>query len=180
MRSISSLQPLRHSSSLGSSIVVWITPLTQNRIVLFSIALASPYSLTHPAVGYLLIEFPLILFFGFVSLFVITWSIVGRNSIDESSNAKWVRMSRLLAVVFLTIVFGMLPSFTRVHPSNCSTALFILLIILFNTVVDPPTTICRGSILSYNSDAAFAMVMSYRAIFSTFAFILGKSLCLKM
>lgn len=39
--------------------------------------------------------------------------------------------------------------------------------------MDQPTFICRESLLVYDSDTAFAMLMAYRAIFSTFALILG-------
>lgn len=51
--------------------------------------------------------------------------------------------------------------------------LFILLVILFNTLVQPPASICRDTLVYYDDDRAFAMTMSYRAIFSTFAIILG-------
>jgi len=134
------------------------------RVVLFALAIGKPYSLAQEVVGYLLVEFPLILFFAFVSLFIITWSIVIRSSkvLANSSGDFWIKLARFLAVLFIFTVF----------------TIFILLIILFNTLVDAPSLICRDTVILYDSDTAFAMVMAYRAMFSTFAFILGTVLAI--
>lgn len=91
-----------------------------NRIVLFSLALAIPHSLSNVAVGYLLIEFPLILFFCFVTLFIITWSIVIRASTVLLRPAQipgdhWVKLSRYLAVLFIVVVFGMSLDFSHAN-----------------------------------------------------------------
>jgi len=64
------------------------------------------------------------------------------------------------SIIFSVIVFG----------------LFTLLIILFETVVKKPRVICGGSRIEYDTGTAFALVMTYRGIFSGIALLLGISL----
>jgi len=50
------------------------------------------------------------------------------------------------------------------------------MIILFETVVAAPQFICGGRILLFDEQASFALIMAYRAIFSTLAIFIGTVL----
>ena len=132
------------------------------RIVLFSLLLNNGLlgSSSTKAIGYVLFEFPILLFFGFVINYVCIWitSIIFINkSINNhqrmSANANY--FSILVNLVLLI--------------------LFVVMVILFETLIFEPYLICGNSILLYDELKSFALLLSYRIIFSTIAIILGIS-----
>jgi small-conductance mechanosensitive channel len=50
------------------------------------------------------------------------------------------------------------------------------MIILYETIVSDPLLICGGTEILYDSDVAFALIISYRSLFSTLALIIGAAL----
>jgi len=128
------------------------------RAVLFIIALASPVSLRSPTVGYVLIEFPLILYFDFITFFIPNWTNVIRVSANiKGENDFWMKLSWGLAIAITVLVIG----------------IFIIVVILFQTIVAPGYYACRGAVFISDDPTAFVIVVVYRSIFSAAALLLG-------
>jgi len=135
------------------------------RVVLFALLLNQGLlgSTSSRAVSYLLFEFPILLYFAFVTNYVCVWitaiSFANKFTADHGRNVRWANIFSIVLNLVILI-------------------LFILIIILFETIIFEPYFICGGTILLYDSDQAYAVLLSYRIIFSTIAIILGLTLFL--
>jgi hypothetical protein len=135
------------------------------RTVLFSFVLQGAIIDTpSPAVGYVLIEFPIILFFSFVTQYIVLWLVFLNVSHGKMSSllSNWVQQVNI--IVFLVNCFIFI--------------IFIIIIILFETIIKSPQLICQKQLTTYDEEGAFIILMVYRAIFSTISIILGFLLSL--
>jgi len=126
---------------------------------LFIMALANADGIARtPAIGYVLIEFPLILFFSFVSLFILTWVRIVRATKNlDYGNAPWLPFARVMTAFSALFVLGV----------------FVLMVILYSTIVNAPTYVCEGTFLVLDTGTSFAIIMTYRSIFSAVELVLG-------
>ncbi|CAK7994788.1 Hypothetical protein POVR1_LOCUS312 [uncultured virus] len=133
------------------------------RIVLFSLLLSQSLlgSVSTRAINYVLFEFPILLFFTFVTNYICIWLTVIAYGKNLNVDYRKMLVRANYVSVFLNLVIG---------------GLFIIIIILFETIIAAATFICGGAALQYDSDQAFALLLSYRVIFSTIAMILGIGL----
>jgi len=133
------------------------------RVVLFSLLLSNSLlgSESARAVGYLLFEFPILLYFCFVTNYVLIWlatlTFARKFTPQQQRNIK---IANGVSVLFNFAVF----------------LLFIIMIILFETIVAEPVYICNSQIILFDEDQAFALLMAYRAIFSAIAIFIGLML----
>jgi len=132
------------------------------RVVLFSLVIGDSQSITNStSIGYLLVEFPILLFFCFVSNYVISWAMIVASSADLGLGRKrFLYLVNGATILFNSTIFG----------------LFILMIILYETIVHETKPICGNTQLLYDSNASFALIIAYRVIFSTVAILLGIAL----
>lgn len=135
------------------------------RIILFSFLLTQQLlNVTlMRAITYILIELPIFLYFAFVSNYISDWIAFKYFDVKNLSPAELDNLRKKcnrLAFFFTLIIF----------------TIFIIVVILFETIIPPPHFICGQSIFYYDSDASFALLMAYRAFFSTIAIILGTVL----
>jgi hypothetical protein len=133
------------------------------RIVLFSFLLTKVLldpSATR-AINYLLFEFPLLLYFAFVTNYICIWitllTVLKNYTVDHQ---KKFRIANSVSIFVNIAIF----------------ILFIIIIILFQTIISSPYYICGGTILLYDTNQSFALLLSYRIIFSVIAVILGITL----
>lgn len=133
------------------------------RVCLFALLLSN--GLLGPgsarAVTYLLFEFPILLYFAFVSNYIsihLTVAMYG-DAITENMDGfnRTLRLTKTAAVVFNLIVF----------------VLFVVMIILFETIILQPYLACGGTGYIFDSDRAYALLLVYRCIFSGIAIVLG-------
>jgi hypothetical protein len=130
------------------------------RIVLFSFLLTKVLldpSATR-AINYLLFEFPLLLYFAFVTNYICIWitllTVLKNYTVDHQKRFQLANSISLLVNVGIFV-------------------LFIIIIILFQTIIPSPYYVCGGSILLYDNSQSFALLLAYRVIFSVIAIILG-------
>jgi hypothetical protein len=127
------------------------------RTILFSLILSGTIVDTKsPAVGYVLIEFPVILFFSFVTQYIVLWFFLVKISRTQII-VNWIKYANI--IVLLTNIFIL--------------TMFIIMIILFETIVQKPTVVCNKEVSVYDSGTAFIILMVYRAIFSFISFALA-------
>jgi len=140
-------------------IMVLVCSLFTFRSVLFIMALANADGIARtPAIGYVLIEFPLILFFSFVSIFILTWVRIVRATKNlDYGHDRWLPVAFFLTGFAILFVLGV----------------FVLMVILYSTVVNAPTFVCQGTFLLLDTSASFAIIMTYRSIFSALELLLG-------
>lgn len=130
------------------------------RIALFSLLLNKGLlgSSSARAINYVLFEFPILLFFAFVTNYVCTWftaiTFIKKSTNDHKRRSKITNYASLL---FNVVIF----------------ILFIVMIILFQTLIFDPHLICGGSIFLYDESTSYALLLSYRIIFSTISALLG-------
>jgi len=142
-------------------IVAVITSFFIFRVVLFSLVLSNGLvDSTSPAPSYVLVEFPIILYFIFVSNYIILWVVIKRKSKHVRNNTNMIETVNIAVILTNTFVFAM----------------FILCIILYETIVANPFYICGGQIVVFDSNTAFIILMVYRAIFSTIEILFGIAL----
>ena len=133
------------------------------RTVLFSLLLSNSLlgSSSSRAVNYVLFEFPILLFFCFSTNYICIWLVtLSFSKKSTSQQKKNIDIANYGSIVLNLLIF----------------VLFILMIILFETVVDPPKTICAGQVIHFDEDASFALIMAYRIIFSTISIFIGTVL----
>jgi hypothetical protein len=135
------------------------------RIVLFSLLLNQSLlgSVSTKAVNYVLFEFPILLYFAFVTNYLCTWftSMILLHTL-RPDHKRLLSIANFVSVVLNAVIFF----------------LFFLMIILFETIIFTPYSICKGSIVLYDSEQTYALVLSYRIIFSAISIIVGLSLFL--
>lgn len=129
------------------------------RVILFSLLLnQSLLNLTTArAVNYLLFEFPILLYFAFVTNYACTWFTASMLIKDFNPNHKRnLNLANNISILLNGVIFVM----------------FIVFIILFETIVYAPYLICGGEIVLFDS-RTFTLLLIYRVVFSTIAIILG-------
>lgn len=136
------------------------------RVILFSLLLnRGLLGLTSSrAVNYLLFEFPIILYYSFVTNYTGIWitMLVLMNDVHVIGTKFQERLNQTNSIsIFFNIVIFIV---------------FIIVIILFQTIVPAPHFICGGSILLFSTDTGYALLLAYRIIFSTIAIVLGFTL----
>jgi len=131
------------------------------RVVLFAMVLGNGLvDTTSPAPNYVLVEFPVILYFIFVSNYIVLWVMIRRKTKQVRQSVNMVQTANTLIIATNLFVFFM----------------FILCIILYETIVADPVTICAGQVVVFDEQTAFIILMVYRAIFSTIEIIFGVCL----
>lgn len=136
------------------------------RVVLLSLLLSnqllSPRSTK--AINYVLFEFPILLYFFFVTNYVGIWFMTVKY-IERLDILPKEYDRRLYFTNYVTIVI-----------SAVLLLLFIIMIILFETIIDDPILSCGGSIMIYDTESSNNLLLAYRIIFSSVSIILGTSL----
>lgn len=130
------------------------------RVILFSLLLNNSLlgSSSTRAISYLLFEFPIVIFFSFVTNYVCIWLTLAQYAKDILGDfRKQIKLANLFSIVLNLIIFG----------------LFILMIILFETIIFEPYLTCGGAVMLYDSDQNRALILSYRIIFSSIAIMIG-------
>jgi len=128
------------------------------RIVLFSMLLSGAlFDSTSPAADYVLVEFPILLYFCYISNYIIIWASVAKLSKKVSNSQKnFVKTADYLTILINLFILG----------------LFVL-IILFETIVGAPEIICHGTVVLWDDNAAFIIGLVYRCIFGTIDILFG-------
>ena len=130
------------------------------RVVLFSLLLSNSLlgASSSRAVNYLLFEFPILLYFCFVTNYISIWLVtISFSKKFTTKQQRSISLANISSIIFNFVIF----------------LLFILMIILFETVVAEPVAVCGGRVIQFDKGQAFALIMSYRAIFSTIAILIG-------
>lgn len=130
------------------------------RVVLFCLLLSNSLLGTDAAraVSYLLFEFPILLYFCFVSNYISIWLVTISFSRKFTAQQKRnIKIANLASILFNVAIL----------------LLFIIMIILFQTVVAEPTPICAGRVIQFDDSQAFALIIAYRSIFSAIAIFIG-------
>jgi len=130
------------------------------RVVLFSLLLSNSLlgESSSRAVNYLLFEFPILLYFCFVTNYISIWLVTLSFSRKPTTEQKRnINLANFSSIVFNLTIF----------------LLFVIMIILFETIVAEPVAICGGRIIQFDEAETFALTMSYRAIFSSIAILIG-------
>jgi len=131
------------------------------RVVLFSLVLSNGLiDSTSPAPGYVLIEFPILLYFIFVSNYIMLWFFIRKDTKKLKSYKKLIQSANIGIVTLNAFVF----------------IIFIICIILYETIVQDPYFICGGALVVFDSNTAFIILMVYRAIFSFIEIAFGVCL----
>lgn len=136
------------------------------RVALFSLLLSNGLlgAESTRAVVYLLFEFPILLYFAFVTNYVgIYFSMIrfGNNvMVHIDKYVRTLKLINLLTVIFNLIVF----------------VLFVVMIILFQTIIASPYVACGGTVYIFDSEQAYALLLVYRCIFSSIAICVGLML----
>jgi len=119
------------------------------RVVLFVILITETI-VDVPSGGlYVLIEFPILLYFVYVTNFLILWSYVIKATQSMTIDPTFLRTSALLTVGLNLFISG----------------LFITIIILYQYVIADPVLTCSGQIVSWNSSGAYVIGLVYRCVF---------------
>jgi len=75
----------------------------------------------------------------------------------DYGNDPWLPFARVMTAVGVFFVLGV----------------FILMVILYSTIVNAPTYVCEGTFLVLDTGTSFAIIMTYRSIFSAVELVLG-------
>lgn len=131
------------------------------RVILFAFLVSQSLlgSESARAINYVLFEFPILLYFTFVSNYMCVWLAV----MIHSSKMENKGLSKRL----------MMANYGSVFLSLCILVLFVIIIILFEVIIDPPRFICGGSIFWFETAQSYILLLAYRIIFSTIAIVLG-------
>jgi len=131
------------------------------RVVFVSLLLSNSLLDSSNAVSYILVEFPVLLYFIFVSNYVVIWAFLKRNS------KKLSAMQQNLAVTINAVIVAF---------NSFIFFLCILILILYVTIVRNPQYTCGGAVAILDTQTAFSLQIAYRATFSLVAIVLGVSL----
>ena len=132
------------------------------RIILFSLLLNQGLlgSSSTRAISYLLFEFPILLYFAFVTNYIcifITF-ILNHSKLDTTNQIQ--RKFNIANFISIAVNLVIL-------------IVFIIIIILFETIIFEPYFICGGSILLYDTSDSTSLLLAYRIIFSSISIVVG-------
>eukprot|EP01126_Amoeba_proteus_P065184 TRINITY_DN9225_c0_g4_i1.p1 TRINITY_DN9225_c0_g4~~TRINITY_DN9225_c0_g4_i1.p1 ORF type:complete len:733 (-),score=78.46 TRINITY_DN9225_c0_g4_i1:77-2179(-) len=119
------------------------------RIVLFSIAISQVIVDLSPAAIYTLTEFPIILYFIYVSNYIISWAFARAVIKNFTTTMDYLRTTNYLTLTLNLIIL----------------IVFVIVIILYEVVVGNPESACNGEVVLWNSNAAHIINVVYRCIF---------------
>eukprot|EP01127_Copromyxa_protea_P011657 TRINITY_DN2950_c0_g1_i5.p1 TRINITY_DN2950_c0_g1~~TRINITY_DN2950_c0_g1_i5.p1 ORF type:complete len:1521 (-),score=316.91 TRINITY_DN2950_c0_g1_i5:116-4678(-) len=130
------------------------------RIVLFSILLSHKIVDVTSGGLYVLIEFPILLYFIYITNYIIMWAYIRRNSSKLAGFTKsWVRTVNLITIILnLFILF-----------------LFVTIIILYEELVGTPELICDGQVVFWDDNVAYIIGLVYRCVFGGIDIVIGLS-----
>jgi hypothetical protein len=133
------------------------------RIVLFSFLLDNTLlglSSTR-SINYVLFEFPIILYFAFVTSYICLW-VIAILFVDKIT-VNWANKRKMALLIFILV-------------NSIIIVLFIIMVILFETIINPPYLACDGFIYVFDSTKSYNLLLAYRIIFSSIAIIVGITL----
>ncbi|CAK7994845.1 Hypothetical protein POVR1_LOCUS363 [uncultured virus] len=133
------------------------------RVVLFFMLLnqALLSAQSSRAVNYLLFEFPILLYFAFVTNYICIWiNAFLMMKAKKINSERPFLIANAISVLVNVVIF----------------VLFIIIIVLFETIIFQPYLICGGSILVFDTEKSFNLLLAYRIIFSAIAIVIGIAL----
>jgi len=140
------------------TIMCLIATFTIFRVVLFAILLSQQIVNVTSGGLYVLIEFPILLYFVYVTNYIIMWAYIRRNS----NKLKGFKKGWVTAVNAITILLNLF-----------ILALFVVIIILYEEVVGNPTPICQSEVVVWNKNAADVIGLVYRCVFGGIDITIG-------
>jgi len=129
------------------------------RVVLFALLVSGAlYDTTSPGVDWVLIEWPIVMYFCYATNYVLIWLTVVKISQMLSTNVPQMFELANIATIVLNILVIIM---------------FIIFIILYSTIVGVPKILCGGNYVQFDFDTAHKLILAYRITFGSIDIVLG-------
>lgn len=143
-----------------SVVLILVSTFFLFRVILFSLLLNQGLlgSASSRAISYLLFEFPIVLYFSFVVNYICIWltAITYIKDINVDFQRK-INVANYISVAFAVLIF----------------LIFVVIIIMFETIIFEPYFICGGSVLLYDAADSRSLLLAYRITFSSISVFVG-------
>eukprot|EP01127_Copromyxa_protea_P017178 TRINITY_DN5206_c0_g1_i1.p1 TRINITY_DN5206_c0_g1~~TRINITY_DN5206_c0_g1_i1.p1 ORF type:complete len:891 (-),score=93.63 TRINITY_DN5206_c0_g1_i1:410-3082(-) len=136
-----------------------ITTFCICRIILFSLLVTQRIVDVTPGIVYMLIEFPILLYFVYVSNYIIMWAFL-HKVVSSMSDTAFMTQANWLTFIVNAII----------------TITFLIFVLAYEVIVGDPALACNSQLVAWDEDSAHVITLTYRCVFGAIEIVIGMFL----